>query len=121
MLTIRPEQMAAFREAQLRDWLERYLQKCYPARTKKLGQEALAELVRNSAKRARKRGLALPEQIRKYVHVEFLLGSGFEERFAWAGEIMGNPDYKSDLARLRALEDAMLLHFKKRAAGGAGH
>lgn len=119
MLTIRPAQMEALRDGQLCSWLQRYLQSCYPAQVQKLGRAALIELVQASYQRARRRRLAEPDQIRKYVHVSFLLGSGFEERFAWAAKIMDNPDYNSELARLRALEDAALQHFKARAAADA--
>src|SRR6202000_2251634 len=92
MLTIRPAQMEVLRDGQLCDWLHRYLQSCYPAQVQKLGREALGEQIWISYQRARRQGLAEPDQIRKYVHVSFLLGSGFEERFAWAAQIMSNAD-----------------------------
>lgn len=116
VLTIRSAQISALRDGQLCDWLRQYLRSCYPAKVKKLGREALIELVRVSYQQASRQGFAEPDQLRKYVHISFLLGSGFEERFAWAAQIMGNADYNSELARLRALEDAALQHFKARAA-----
>lgn len=119
MLTIRPTQIEAFRDDLLCDWLRRYLQSCYPIQVKKLGHTALIGLIQSSYHRARTKAFAEPDQIRKYVHVSFLLGTGFEERFPWAGQIMENREYKLELARLRALEDAALRHIKACAAADA--
>jgi hypothetical protein len=48
----------------------------------------------------------------------FLLGEGFEKKpeFAWAVEVLTAPEYNDEGARIRALEDAVLEHFRTESA-----
>jgi hypothetical protein len=112
-LVIRPEQMEILREVGLQTWLRRYLTDAYPEKTSHIGN--LDGFIDESVKRARVRGFTVPNEVRKYVHVAFLLGLGFEDRYGWAAQLLADPDYHSPLARLRVLEDATLEHLQATA------
>ena len=109
--------MRAFEEDTLRRWVMKYLRTCYPDRCGAYSSADFAALVQNAIAKARRRNLNSRE-IRKYVHVAFLLGEGFENNpeFAWAVEVLTAPEYNDEGARIRALEDAVLEHFRTESA-----
>jgi hypothetical protein len=109
-LTIRNEQIHILEDDILRRWIEKYLVSCYPQRVEAMGPKAFGELVEEGMKAGRKRGFATPGEVRKYVHVMFLLGLHFESdsRFGWARKILDDPKYRIAGARLRELEDGVL-------------
>ena len=113
ILVIRDAQMRAFEDDNLRRWVEDYLRTCYPDRCAASRPSDFAALVQNAIGKARRRNLNNWE-IRKYVHVVFLLGEGFENQpgFTWAREVLTAPEYNDEGARIRALEDAVLEHFR---------
>jgi hypothetical protein len=119
VLVIRNEQMKAIREALTKDWIIRYLRKCYPERAHQMGAGAIAVLVEDSLRRARAHGFRDPSELRKYAHVTFLLGVEFERdsHFEWARKILADRRYVQQASRARALEDATLRHLKTNDRG----
>ena len=118
-LVIRQEQMRVFEDEMLRRWMADYLTTSYPDRAASMDSAALAKFVDAGLSAARDRFLREPAAIRKYVHVMFLLGPGLESdpEFAWARKILNNAKFRSDVSRLRVLEDeAIRLLSKKEAA-----
>jgi hypothetical protein len=109
-LVIRDAQMNVFSELIMRRWIMDYLVSCYPQRAEAMGRKALAGLVEAGTGAARKRRINAPEDIRKYVHIMFLLGMDFEDdpKCRWARKILDDPKYRLEAARLRELEDGVL-------------
>jgi hypothetical protein len=123
MLVIRAEQMAALGDVTLHPWLVKFLSSSYPDRTDAMGPAALAEFVESGIRAARARAIQDRAAIRKYVHAMFLLGPGFESdpNLVWAQKILKNSNFRTDLTRLRVLEDEALRHVKeKEIADGRG-
>ena len=116
-LVIREAQMRAFEDDTLRRWVVKYLRTCYPDRCAAYSFADFAAFVKKAIGKARSRNLNSRE-IRKYVHVAFLLGEGFENEpeFSWAREILTAPEYNDEGARIRALEDAVLERFQTDSA-----
>jgi hypothetical protein len=110
VILIRQEQMRVFEEAHLHRWLIAYLQSCYPIQTKDLGRRQLSEFITAATSRARLRGLQAASEIRKYVHVSFLLGPGFETDpgTIWARRILDDEEQPDPGERICALEEAVL-------------
>src|SRR5512133_2351052 len=121
-LTVRAEQIKALENALVSRWIAAYLRKCYPRQVREMGERALCGLVETAVKAARARGLTAAPDQRKFGHVTFLLGPGFDKnpRYAWARRILDNPDFKHSTARLRALEDEVLRQFQKAEVELAG-
>lgn len=115
MLVIREAQMRSLGEEMLRRWIGEYLSSCYPTKIEHIGNIATRHLVDSSLAAARVRGITDPQALRKYSHVTFLLGGGFEGDPAcgWALKILNNPRFVDHLSRLRVLEDETV----KRLAG----
>jgi hypothetical protein len=106
-LIIRREQMRVFEDEALREWLANYLTGSYPDRVASMGAAAVRKFVDQGLDSARERSIRNPAAIRKYVHVMFLLGPGLvsDPELAWARKILNNRQFRSDLTRLRVLED----------------
>ena len=117
MLTIREAQMRVLHDVAVCRWISHDLTASYPERAGRGARGALDSFVSEQAKDARGRGFRRGEEVRKYVHVAFVLGAGFatDPEFAWARRILDNPDFHHPASRLRALEDAVLRHLKKTA------
>jgi hypothetical protein len=110
VLVIRDAQMEVLNHAAVCRWLVRYLQKAYPEQASRLGAAGLAGFVEQASEKARSHRFSTDQEIRKYVHVAFVLGVDFETRpdCHWAARILNNPDYHDGAAQLRALEDEMV-------------
>lgn len=108
MLTIRQQQIELLEESELCRWICDYLRSVYPRQTAGMKETELAATVKRRFREAREKGFRESPEIRKYVHVAFLLGDGFPQHagFQWARKILDNPDFRHEGARLRALEDA---------------
>ncbi len=116
-LVIRSGQMAAFEQTSLRRWIRDYLVSCYPERTTAMGPPALEELVASAIRKAEGHGFQDGQDIRKYVHVAFLVGPGFESDPACAGWARRALEGDSEpAARAEALQQAALTHLETRGA-----
>lgn len=120
-LVIRAEQMRVFEDEMMRRWLADYLRSSYPKQTEAMGPAALEEFVAGGLRASHARFLRDGAAIRKYVHVMFLLGPGLETdpEFAWARKILNNSQFRSDLSRLRVLEDEAIRFLSKKETAGA--
>jgi hypothetical protein len=114
MLVIREQQMAAFDDGLLRNWIVQYLKSAYPVQCAGIEAETLDALVRGSVADAKTRRLKDSATVRKYVHVAFLLGRDFPKnpRLDWARRILDDPRFRHEGVRLRALEDATVKYME---------
>lgn len=117
-LVIREEQVRVLHNAQLCRWICDYLQEAYPGPADRLGPATLTALVTGAVREARGHALQDGSDIRKYVHVVFLLGPRLADNFPWACKILASRHYHNSRARLRALEDAAIRHLEKKAGAG---
>jgi hypothetical protein len=121
-LIIRAEQMQALKDAILRGWLADYLRSIYPQQCSGIGAGEFEEFLGVQIKRARGHGLIADNDIRKYVHVAFLLGSEFERNpdYEWAQSILLEASL-SPATRVRALQTATLRHLEDKEANLRAH
>jgi hypothetical protein len=112
MLVIRSVQMKALEDALLNQWICRYLGSCYSEQVQAWKPGLLAAFVERCMNDAQRRGFRQGRDLRKYIHVAFILGEDFPEnpRFPWARRILDDPNFQLPGSRLRALEDATLRH-----------
>ncbi|HWQ55257.1 MAG TPA: hypothetical protein VN442_16340 [Bryobacteraceae bacterium] len=117
MLVIRDEQMGAFREAALCRWIVQSLEGCYPERAR--AQAAgLYGLVRDAVREARANGFQGDHDLRRYVHLVFVLGLDFPGRLPWAVRVLKDAGLDRPAARLAALEQACATHLASTEAAG---
>jgi len=110
MLVIRKEQIRVFEEARLREWLADYLKRSYPAHCAQLTNRAVSAIVESGMTRGRALGLRVPTDLRKFVHVTFLLGTDFESNgsLGWAVFILHDEEQPDPAERVALLEQAIL-------------
>jgi hypothetical protein len=115
MLVIRNEQMEILAEPRLRAWIAGYLRKCYPAQIEAYGDENLSALIDLGIRWGRRFRVAEDAYIRKFVHVSFLLGPGFEKdpAFAWAARILNDDEQPDAGERICSLEDVVIERLRK--------
>ncbi len=121
MLTIRAEQIHALQDALSRRWLEQHLRASYPEQCKGISSHEFHEFLRVQMKRARGYGFLTDNQIRRYVHVAFLLGGDFDRNpdCEWAQVILLERGVTAR-RRAEALQNAVLRHLEAQAsAAGA--
>ena len=106
MLTIRQAQMRILAEEGLRRWLYDYLNRCYPSQVQRCGVEGMRLLLKDLMSKAFRRGFRAAEDVRRYVHVGFLLGPEFEARQVWARAILDDPELEDPGWRAKSLEEA---------------
>jgi len=115
MLVIRPAQMHQLEEAQLRSWLGAYLSKCYPRQIESWTTARLSSLVDAAILGGRARGLSDAADLRKYLHVTFLLGHHFESdpSSAWACRILDDVEQPDPAERVATLEKAIIERLRR--------
>ena len=117
MLTIRPEQMDAFRSKEREEFFNRVLatiQECWPQTYATRGEAALRTLIETSVAEAEGLGIITARDCARYVNLVLVLGDAFlrEPRFEWAARILGKenlvPAVRLDLVfeRVQALAAA---------------
>lgn len=113
-LIIRDQQMQTFAEVLLGRWIRDYLVRCYPHETREIGPQGLREFVGAWIKKARAKGFLTDPEIRRFVHIAFLLGPDFEQspETLWARRILDDTRYKNPGDRLQALEEVTLQYLK---------
>jgi len=118
MLLIREAQMKVFEQDKTRLWIEEYLRSSYPRQAAAIGPLGLEEFVRAAIRSARAHRLVEAVELRKYSHICFLLGLGFEDNpaSAWAGKMIRDPKYKNAASCLRVIEDRVVKLLKKSPA-----
>jgi hypothetical protein len=110
MLIIRAEQLRILEDDAVCRWIAGYLQASYPEHARAYGRSKFERLVADGFRKARARQIAGAQEVRKFVHVAFVLGPGFPDdpEFAPLKRILDDPKYHNTTVRLRALEDAAL-------------
>jgi len=109
MLTIGAKQLAAIEDAVFQERLGRVLGKHFPERKTALGAN-FSRMVAAGIERARGHGFEAPEDISKYVMLEFALHPGFDQdpSLAWAAELLAAPDIPTPAMRMQLLFDRAL-------------
>jgi len=110
MLVIRKEQIRVFEEAKLREWLADYLKRSYSAHCEQIGRRAVSAIVQSGMTRGRALGLRVLTDLRKFVHVTFLLGIDFESdaSLTWAVRILHDDEQPDPAERVALLEQVIL-------------
>jgi hypothetical protein len=108
MLTVRSEQLSAFRHAAARRFessLVKALQPLFPLMTRKLGELALRDIVRHGITRAREYGIVRQRDVGRYLAVMMMFGPDFDLRpsSGWLYTILRDPRLSNSAARTDAL------------------
>jgi hypothetical protein len=104
MWKIRPEQSQAFAEAAARQFLDdtyEMVRERFPRHCGILGEDIVRTAIARAWERARGYGLTAKRNVRRYVRLAFLLGTGFDRdpRLPWAGAILIDPALPDENAR----------------------
>ncbi|MGD0507766.1 MAG: hypothetical protein ABSA27_08215 [Terriglobales bacterium] len=104
MLTMRPEQVEAFRQYHLQkfeDEMVEHLKKFAPQRCKVAGEAAVREVIRIGIENAKKYGLTNRGPVRFYIELMFAFGSYFDTdpQYPWAGTVLSNPEQLDQMVR----------------------
>ena len=112
MLTIRKEQVDAFRQHHLRkfaDEMVAHLQGFAPQHWRSIGEQTGREVIRLGMEQARRYGFTNRGPVRFYVELMFLFGSYFDTdpQFPWANAVLTAPEPFEQMARAQLLFDAL--------------
>jgi hypothetical protein len=107
-MLIRAEQMTAFSRAAFAAFEDRmllHIQRSFPAVFEKLGEVRVCEAIRYGIQRARTYGLTTQRDVCKYIDLMMEFGRDFdtEGTLAGAAEILKDPDFETDTARIEHL------------------
>jgi len=83
-----------------------------------MGDPKLEDFIKTALAIADERGLSSPADLRKYVHVTFLLGAGFESdpAFMWARKILDDQEQPELGERVSTLEDIIIERLESKRA-----
>jgi hypothetical protein len=112
MLTIRQDQIEAFRQYHLQkfeDQMVVHLQKFAPQHWNVIGESTGREVIRFGMERANKYGFTHRGPVRFYIEMMFMFGSYFDTdpQCPWAIEILNDPQNMDQMLRADRLYDAM--------------
>jgi len=112
MLTIRPEQVEAFRQHHLQkfeDEMVEHLKKFAPRHWKVMGEHDGRVVIRLGIEQARKYGFTNRGPVRFYIELMFMFGSYFDTdpQYPWATAVLTSPDYVYQSVRADRLYAAM--------------
>jgi hypothetical protein len=116
MLTIRQEQMVAFRKAELEkfvDHVSTHVRKFFPKQAEELGREGELALIRYGIERAARYGITGRSDVLKYIDLSILLGRQFDvdPKLPWAGKILVREDFPP--AKMAMLMSKARKHMQK--------
>ena len=117
MLTIRPAQLEAFSQEEVRKfelWVLAHLRRFFPKLCDAAGEPQLGETIRYGIERAAVHGLRGRRDVCKYIDVMMLLGRDFDtdQRFPWARVIL--VEIKNPEAKMEALCSAARNYLRSR-------
>lgn len=118
MLTIRDQQMRAFRSAGLRrfeDKMVRHLMQFWPERCAAIGESAVRASVRQGVESAQRHGIVVEFDVARYLDLMYALSFDFDTSPAtpWAAAILADP------ARTPGAKvDRLCAEAQRRRAGG---
>ncbi|HEY0006582.1 MAG TPA: hypothetical protein VGB17_17505 [Pyrinomonadaceae bacterium] len=110
MITIRAGQMRAFEKAAVHNFEQRaveYVQESFPKHFEIIGEEEIANIVREGLKRAEKYGLTTENSLLVYLHLMFMFGSHFDvdQQLSWAGAVLGDESLRDEAQRIYLLNE----------------
>ena len=114
MLTIRPEQIAVFSEAEVQkfeDWTLAHLKRFFPKECAESGEARIRRRIRDGTNRAATYGITSKRDVCKFIDLIMMLGPHFESdpRFPWAMEILERAvDSASKIAALTDYTESAL-------------
>lgn len=122
MLTIRPQQMAAFEDAALlrfEDEMVAHSKDFSPKLTKVIGDDQVRIAVRRCISRAGEYGFTLRGPIRLYIEMMFLYGSSFDSdpQYPWAARILRSRE--EQMQRAESLYEE-ILRYQENVSGKDG-
>jgi hypothetical protein len=106
LLTLRQEQTDLFARLELERFEARviaHLRQYFPQRMASVSDQNARGLVRFSMERARRYGIVTERSLVLYISVAVALGSRFDQRHAWAAEILRDPFIATPEARVEEL------------------
>ena len=106
MFKMRREQMSGYREAALRDFEDEvvsHVRRCLPEHETHLGDGGLRTVIRLGIARAAAFGVTAARDVCKFIDLMLVFGVDFDERCAWAGEILAAPEPADPFRRMRLL------------------
>ena len=121
MITIRKEQMEAFRaEAMLRfeDKLVAHVAEHFPDQYQSLGDGGTRAMIRQGIKRAGSYGIVTEPGVAAYIKLMFLLGRNFDvdPDLPWAQRVLSGTIYKSEESKVNQLVKEAYEHLAEKPA-----
>src|SRR5690242_5578687 len=115
MLKIRPEQLAAYSQAEVdrfTEWMMSHLKRFFPRECKALGDDRLKETIQFGIWRAASYGIGTKRDVCKYIDLVVILGRDFDkdEKLPWAGEILKSQTQPR--TKIETLHEAARAHLK---------
>jgi len=112
MLTIRPDQVEAFRQHHLQkfeDDMVEHLKKFAPNHWKVIGEQTGRQVIQLGIEEARKYGLTNRGPVRFYIEMMFMLGSYFDTdpQYPWVSEVLRDPQNMDQMVRADRLYESM--------------
>jgi hypothetical protein len=116
MLTIRQEQVDAFRQHHLQkfeDEMVEHLKKFSPSHWRAIGEHSGRRVIRLGIEQAKKYGFTHRGPVRFYVEMMFMFGSYFDSdpQCPWATEILHDPQSTDQMVRADRLYDVMIKYW----------
>jgi len=111
MFKWRKEQDVAFRAVALREFHEnvaKHVKRCFPERFAELGADGVGEMTQRAIERAAVYRIVAERDVCGFVDLMLVFGVDFDQRCAWAREILEAPQPKHPLARMRRLRERAL-------------
>ncbi len=127
MVTIRKDQMEAFRAASYRSFEDRmldHLRRCFPKHVRALGDDLTRRAIGDGVSRAAPYGIVSEVDVCRFIDVMFAFGDRFDENpgLPWAREVLTrpgcSPTVRAQLLQDRAIEELGRLAGKPPGAVG---
>lgn len=111
MLTIRWEQMAAFRASAIKHFEDRvvvHLYKCFPNQCRSFGEKDLREIIQHGIGRAAKYGIIAERDVCKYIDFMVVFGRDFDRdaNLPWASSVLNDPALNDPTSKIKRLYKA---------------
>jgi hypothetical protein len=121
MLTIRQEQVEAFRQAALQRFENKMveeLRKSFPKTSEKLKESGIRDIIRHGIQRAREYGIVRERDVGRYIAVTLMFGPNFDSKMSSGAMYyaLRDPRFKNSRARTDALCECALSALKSRAS-----
>jgi hypothetical protein len=117
VLTIRPEQLKIFSQAEVQefeDWVLAHLRRFFPRQCDATGEWSLRSTIQYGIQRAAVYGITDRRDVCKYIDLMVVFGRDFDtdQRLSWAGEILKKP--RPPRTKMTALFETSKEHLGRR-------